>query len=222
MWRSTTAVGLFVSLAAGTACEVGYPVIIATEVRATIDVSRFQSVLVAGFVTAEFDSVDTNEEMVRLLRSQLKSKSRLRVIDADAPPIASGLITDAAYWKKVGEEHREPLIVTGTVVFERFDELQPMRAEARVSDPVTGSGRMHNVPMLHDRARFVLEPTFTFVDGSTGAVLYSRSFREEMLYRPDENVPPLSAFFDLMDRLLPDFLAIVGQQAFYGQRILLK
>src|SRR5207247_10017790 len=78
------------------------------------------------------------------------------------------------------------------------------------------------VPMLDDRARFVLEPTFTFVDGSTGAVLYSRSFREEMLYRPNENVPPLSAFFDLMDRLLPDFLAIVGHQAFYGQRILLK
>src|SRR5439155_11698181 len=132
-----------------------------------------------------------------------------------------GLMANAAYWKKVGEEHREPLIVTGTVAFKYFVELQPMRTDGRANDPVAGSGRMHNIPMLHDRARFVLEPTFTFVDGGTGAVLYTRSYREEILYRPDENVPALSAFFDLMDRLLPDFLHIVGRQSFSGQRILL-
>ena len=39
--------------------------------------------LIAGFVAGGTDDVDANQETVRLLRSQLRSKSSLRVIDAD-------------------------------------------------------------------------------------------------------------------------------------------
>ena len=46
-----------------------------------------QRVLVAGFLAGGNDEVDGNAETVRLLRSQLRNKSDLRVIDADALPL---------------------------------------------------------------------------------------------------------------------------------------
>jgi hypothetical protein len=44
-------------------------------------------VLVAGFVAGGADDVDANLEMVRLLRSQLRNKSSLKVIDSDVLPL---------------------------------------------------------------------------------------------------------------------------------------
>jgi len=64
-----------------------FEVPIETPIRAKLDVSAFQRVLVAGFVAGGNDELDTNQETVRLLRSQLRSKSSLRVIDADAMPL---------------------------------------------------------------------------------------------------------------------------------------
>ena len=47
----------------------------------------FQRVLVAGFVAGGSEDVDANQETVRLLRSQLRTKSSLKVIDADILPL---------------------------------------------------------------------------------------------------------------------------------------
>ena len=52
-----------------------YEVNIETPIQAKIDVSAFQRVLVAGFVTGGSKAVDTNTETVRLLKSQLRTKS---------------------------------------------------------------------------------------------------------------------------------------------------
>ena len=49
--------------------------------------SAFQRVLVAGFLAGGTDDVDGNLETTRLLRSQLRTKSELRVIDTDVLPL---------------------------------------------------------------------------------------------------------------------------------------
>jgi len=64
-----------------------YEIPIETPIQAKLDVSPFQRVLVAGFVSGGSDDVDANQETVRLLRSQLRTKSQLRVIDADILPL---------------------------------------------------------------------------------------------------------------------------------------
>src|SRR5207249_8697469 len=56
---------------------------IETPIQPKLDVAPFQRVLVAGFVAGGSEDVDTNQETVRLLRSQLRNKSSLKVIDAD-------------------------------------------------------------------------------------------------------------------------------------------
>ena len=51
---------------------------IETPIQPKLDVSAFQRVLVAGFVAGGTDDVDANQETVRLLRSQLRTKSSLQ------------------------------------------------------------------------------------------------------------------------------------------------
>src|SRR6187549_1220467 len=68
-------------------CTDYYEIPIETPIKPKLDVSAFQRVLVAGFLAGGTDDVDGNLETVRLLRSQLRNKSELRVIDADVLPL---------------------------------------------------------------------------------------------------------------------------------------
>jgi hypothetical protein len=65
------------------ACTSTFEVPIETPIQPKIDTSPFQRVLVVGFVAGGSDDVDANLETVRLLRSQLRTKSSLKVIEAD-------------------------------------------------------------------------------------------------------------------------------------------
>ena len=69
---------------------------------------------------------------------------------------------------------------------------------------------------------YILRPKFIFIDGRTGEQLHSETFREEVLYNANQSTPPLSSFFELMDRLLPSFLNTLSAQKVRGSRTLLK
>src|ERR671931_227179 len=68
-------------------CTNYYEIPIETPIKPKLDVSAFQRVLVAGFIAGGTDDVDGNVETTRLLRSQLRTKSDLRVIDTDVLPL---------------------------------------------------------------------------------------------------------------------------------------
>jgi hypothetical protein len=247
-------------------------------------------VLVAGFISGGTEDVDANLETVRLLRSQLRTKSSLRVIEADplplvevaadqqkengggstdhvtlepvaqvgssgAPPDApkpapqdaqkpqskpadpkatdpkirnekdfqryDKIFADTAYWKKVGEEYQNPLIVTGTVLFTPHQASGFVTTNREVYDSF---GRRSVIPVrtYQERKGFILQPKFVFIDGRTGAILYSENFREEILYNAQQNTPALSSYFELMDRLVPSFLSTLSAQKVRGTRVLLK
>src|SRR5512144_1452174 len=166
--RSAVAIVNLGLLCGVVACTSFYEIPIETPIQPKMDVSPFQRVLIAGFIGGGTDDVDANLETVRLLRSQLRSKSNLRVIEAevlplaelaaeqgkasggatgDIPPVAApggaadqqppaaqtppaqeaeskirtqkdldkyqAIFADVAFWKKIGEEYQNPLIVTG-------------------------------------------------------------------------------------------------------------
>jgi hypothetical protein len=75
------------ALAAG-GCLTFIEVPIETPIRPKIDASPFSRVYVAGFLPSGTEDVDTNLETVRLLRSQLKNKGGMRIIEADVLPLA--------------------------------------------------------------------------------------------------------------------------------------
>ncbi len=234
------------------ACTSFYEIAIETPIQPKLDVSAFRRVLVAGFLTGGTDEVDANLETVRLLRSQLRTRSDLTVIEAEVLNLAeiaarSGarppeveppeseprirsqrdlepyehIFADAAFWKKLGEEYQEPLIVTGTVLF--LPHARSGMVE-RTQEVIDAFGRRRVVPVRTylERKGFILSPKFIFIDGRTGATLYSESFREEILYNAQQATPALSSYFELMDRLIPSFLSTLSTQKVRGTRVLLK
>src|ERR671915_699064 len=92
--RVRTASSLLLAVAL-TACTSYFEIPIETPIRPKLDVSAFQRVLIAGFISGGSEDVDANLETVRLLRSQLRNKSELRVIDAEVLPLMD-VATDPA------------------------------------------------------------------------------------------------------------------------------
>jgi hypothetical protein len=242
-------------------CTSYFEIPIETPIQPKLDTSQFQRVLVAGFVAGGNDDIDGNLETVRLLRSQLRQKGALRVVEAEALPLtdiaaehagiekvpveappnaaASGeshlppireerdlepyekIFADAAYWKKLGEEHQSPLIVTGTVLFRPHTSTGFVQREQETYDEF-GRRRVTPQRVYMERSGYILRPTFVFIDGRTGETLHSETFREEILYNQNTQTPALSSFFELMDRLLPSFLNSMTSQKIRGTRVLLK
>ena len=234
-----------------TACTGYYEIPIETPIRPKLDVTGFQRVLVAGFISGGTDDVDSNLETTRLLRSQLRTKSELRVIDADVLPLMEvategqnadssapspatptikeekdleqyeRLFANVEYWKKIGEEYQQPLIVTGTIMFIPQQRNSIVQREVEQYDSF-GRRRVTPTRQYVERKGFALRPKFVFIDGRTGTVMYSERFAEEILYNANQTTPALSSYFELMDRLIPSFLNTLSSQKIKGTRILLN
>ena len=233
------------------ACTSSYEIQIETPIRPKLDVGAFQRVLVAGFLAGGTEDVDGNLETTRLLRSQLRTKSELRVIDSDVLPLmdvaSDAKATDSGqqppapapikeqkdlepfehvfanveYWKKIGEEYQQPLIVTGTVMFTPLQKNQLVQREQEVYDSF-GRRRVIPVRSYQERKGFSLDGRFIFIDGRSGATLHSETFAEQVLYSANQTTPALSSYFELMDRLIPSFLSTLSSQKIKGTRILLQ
>src|SRR5207247_3564508 len=156
-----------------------------------------------------------NQETVRLLRSQLRTKSSLKVIDADILPLieiaqdqrqsVSAAATDdatptvresapnnrasnggadrgnqtlalphnikeekdlepyerlfanTAYWKRIGEEFQNPLIVTGTVLFTNRSTAGFVQRDQEVYDNL-GRRSVRPIRTYMERKGFILRP----------------------------------------------------------------
>ena len=228
--RSAATIASLVLFTVVSGCTNFFEVPIETPLSPKMDVTAFRRVLVAGFISGGTDDVDANLETVRLLRSQLRTKSGLRVIEADVlplvelaadkakatpvnggpsapnetsangnlPKVASDVQTmappssqapapttsqnaepgpakirnakdleryqsifaDTAFWKKIGEEYENPLIVTGTVLFtpqqtagfvtrnvEQYDQLG--RRTVRAAAPLHGAQGLRDLAEVH-------------------------------------------------------------------------
>ncbi len=83
--RAAATLSSVLAVLAVAACGTAvYETPIETPIQPKLDTSSFQRVLVVGFVAGGTEDVDANLETVRLLRSQLRTKSSLKVIEADA------------------------------------------------------------------------------------------------------------------------------------------
>ena len=260
-WSSRRTIGIVLALVGALAgCTNYFEIPIETPIQPKLDIAGFQRVLVAGFVAGGDDEVDANLETVRLLRSQLRQKGSLRVVEAEplilneiaaqqnggpAPPASPSdtqntqepglppikeekdlepyerIFSKVDYWKKIGEEHQNPLIVTGSVLFRPHTTSGFVQREQEIYDQF---GRRRVVPqrVYMERQGYILRPTFVFIDGKTGETLHSETFREEILYNQNTQTPALSSYFKLMDRLLPTFLNTLSAQKIRGNRVLIK
>jgi hypothetical protein len=110
---------------------------------------------------------------------------------------------------------------TCTVLFTPHSSAGFVQRDQEVFDQL-GRRSVRPVRTYMERKGFVLRPKFVFIDGRTGATMYSESYREEILYSGQQNTPALSSYFELMDRLVPNFLSALSSQKIKGTRVLLK
>jgi hypothetical protein len=131
------------------------------------------------------------------------------------------VFANVGYWKRIGEEFQQPLIVTGTVMFTPQARTSAVIRPEEVFDQF-GRRQVETRRVFLERKGFVLRPKFIFIDGRTGVVMHSESFREEILYNSNQQTPALSSYFELMDRLVPSFLGTLSSQSVKGTRYLLQ
>lgn len=187
-----------------------------TRTRAFVD--TFDRILVAGFLANEVSDkgrdLDVNDETSRLLRMTLRSRASLDVIETQPLDLRRGnakganedesVLADVAFWKRLGEEYREPLIITGRVAFKpigpQFEERTTGRRTVRLWRP-----------------GFSLELRLVFISGRTGEMLDSLPFGPLTAHASDGRTSALALYFQLMDRLRPSLLAALGRDSGAGR-----
>ena len=230
-------------------CASFVEVPVETPLQSKLDVASFRRVLIAGFVSDPGEAdVDLSPETVRLLQNQLRSHSKMQILEPDRPPLqdaleklrsrlgegdklskqdreqyrleADKLLQDGEFWRRIGEEFQNPLIVTGRIGFETQNR-SGFQTEERVVRGPDNRPRLVRGNRYLERKGFSLNADFVFLDGRTGQTLHKEKFTEEVLYGEDQKVSPLSSYFELMDRLLPNFLGVISPQKIRGTRVLL-
>jgi hypothetical protein len=230
-------------------CSTFVEVPVETPLQSKLDVTRFRRILIAGFVTdLQASDVDLSAETSRLLQNQLRSNTQIQVLEPDRPPLqdaldnilarldeegsyaseekqqfsleADRLLEDPEFWRKMGEEYQQPLIVTGKLGFEGQNRSGFQPSERVVRDQ-SGNPRLVRGNRYMERRGFTLSADFYFIDSKTGELIHKERFTEEVLYGERQRVSPLSSYFELMDRLLPNFLGVITPQRIRGTRVLL-
>jgi hypothetical protein len=232
-----------------TGCASAIEVPVETPLQSKLEISRFKRLVVAGFIVEGGDEIDLQSETVRLLQNHLRANSRLRVIEPDQPPLADALerldsrrvaglhptkaeeeqraadadriLEDQAFWRRIGEEYQEPLIIAGRIGFQARNR-SGIESEERGLQNTPGQSYRVGARHYTERLGFTLTADFHFVDGRSGQTLHKEKVTEEVVYSEEHKVSPLSAYFELMDRVLPNVLGVIATQRVRGTRILLQ
>ena len=168
-------------------------------VQPLAEIPPFTRVLVAGFVSTPIKGVDASQETSRLLRRDLRSEVSLEVLMMAPLQLQPPMLEDVRFWERLGEEYREPLIVTGVVDFKFaghwYEERQVGRRVVRLW-----------LPQYSLRVRLLL------IDGKTGEPIASAVCGPTLAHSTTTRDRPLQLYFTLIDRTMPSMLALFGRR----------
>jgi hypothetical protein len=171
-----------------------------------LKLANLSRVWVAGFVSARVPETgpefDLNAETVRLLRVQLRKWSSAQVLEAEPLAIdTEQRLSDATYWRRQGDEHGWPLIVTGSVRL----RLAPPKIEQL--------GRRTAYFPLAGRT---LEATAVLIDGHSGKVLSTIKLPSRMQYGIGRSGSPFGLYLQMMNQAMPDWFTAITATSVQG------
>lgn len=106
---------------------------------------------------------------------------------------------DRPFWRRLGEEYSEPLILTGTVAFTFVGSRMEERTVGRRTVRVWLNG-------------YRLSLSVVVISGRTGEIIGSDVVRPLTAYAATGREGPLAIYFKLMDQMMPSILATLGQE----------
>jgi hypothetical protein len=150
---------------------------------------------VAGFATERKPEFDLNTETVRLLRAQLRTWSSAQVLEVEPLAIDSEQrLADVPYWRRLGDEHGHPLIVTGSVKLHVAPAQVVHRGVRTTYAYATGR---------------VLDSTVVVIDGRTGERLSTHALASRMRYGVGRFSSGLALYLTMMEVAMGDWLETI-------------
>ncbi len=151
---------------------------------------------VAGFATDKKPEFDLNTETVRLLRAELRTWSSAPVLEVEPLAIDSeARLADVPYWRRLGDEHGQPLIITGSLKL----RVAPARVVHR------GVRTMY----AYATGR-VLDSTVVLIDGRTGERLSTHALASRMRYGMGRFSSGLALYLAMMTGAMGDWLETIS------------
>ena len=203
------------SFSAGTATvEVTLPV------PERVDMTGIDTILVTRVVLMNDNpKVDINRETVNLLKKELRKRTRLHVLEVEAPPLPEQpldeLARNADFWKDMAAKYGSDMILTSSLKYEITDR-STFVTEDRIS-PVTGQ-RIRQTRYA-DREGFTMEFHVYFLRGRDGVLLYDDKFSEDTTLEGKGN-DPLTALFTMFQHVEPDMFSIIASNQKVESRVL--
>ena len=164
--------------------------------RVQLQLASVPRLWVAGFAVGGRSDLDLNGETVRVLTQQFRQWTSVPLVEGAPVTIRSeATFADAAYWRRLAEEHGFPLIVTGSV--QLLIAPPKMVQRGRRETYVHATGREF-------RARLVL------IDGRTGKVVASARLPARTRYGVGRFGAGMVLYYDLLQRAFPDWLQAIA------------
>jgi hypothetical protein len=195
-------------------------VTIEVPVKPKIDISGYDSMIVANFITDREARLQLGEEVVRYLRKMMLRTLDLEVSKDPPPELPVGIDGTSIfevpdYWTDLGRRFDSELILGGTVKFstedrsgyEQIDITRYQRGYRRDM----GYNPYNTRTIFIEKTGFFLNLEVHLMDGRTGEEIYTDKFYQEIVYNgsgPDD----LSVFFMMMDKLAPQITGIVAER----------
>ncbi len=202
-------------------------VTIEVPVKPKIDISDYNSLMVANFICDRNTRMDLDVEVVRYLRKMLLRTLKLEVAKGEAPTLPTGrggkpIFEVPDYWTDLGGRFDSDLILSGTVAFSTEDRSGYEQIDLRQGGyrRDMGYSPYNTRTIFIEQTGFFLNLEVHLLNGRTGEELYTDKFYQEIIYNgngPDD----LSVFFMMMDKLAPQITGILAERKTRVTRYLL-
>jgi hypothetical protein len=175
-----------------------------------VDMTGIDSILVTRAVLLNDNpKVDMNKEIVGLLRRELRKRTRLHVLEVEAPPLPEQPLDELArnpeFWKDLAAKYAADMILTGSLMYEISDRSSFVTED--IISPITGQ-RIRRTRFA-DREGFHVVYHVYFLRGRDGLLLYDDEFSEDTTVDGKGN-DPLTVLFTMFEHIEADMFGIIA------------
>ncbi len=187
-----------------------------------LDLANRKTLLVASFLGRENEVLDSDRELVRLLRGEFHKSATLETLDVTPPPAIpeqrlEDLVKNVSFWRHLGREWNADVVVSGAVQYDRRD-VSGYQDVDYVSE---ATGQKVRRTMFVEQEEFDFTVTVLFFDGRTGELLYRDRLARKVLFRGLNN-DPITAFYEISEGLTDDIVAVVSPRRRIDSRLIYR
>ena len=227
--RVTLATLACLGVLAGAAAADVVRVTLRLPVRAALDLTGRDNLLVAPFLVVRQEGEDTfrgrdlnvKEDFHRYLLKILKRDTTLEVKEEEAIDYPSydldALSHDRDFWRALGERTESDLILTGSLDFDIQDK-SGYRLEEYTSQY---DGRTYYRQVLVEETGFEFDILMQVFDGTTGELLYSDNFKDFKTLEGG-SADPVAGMFQNLIALEDRIVGIFAKQDVEATRVLFR